>query len=303
LGFSLIALLMVAALVATGSLIVRRREHLTRLEPIPSGSTVVVRPISHVFLIVFENKNEGDVLSSQDAPYLRELISRYGLATDYQAVAHPSQPNYLALLSGSTHDVFDDDPHDLTAPNLADELEAAGRTWRVNAENLPAGVCFTGTTSSDGPDGAGVYVRKHNPAISFLSISRSATRCANIQNLAAFDPAAADFTMIIPNMCNVMHDCPVAAGDAWLRAFLPRILESTPWRQGGALFITFDEGAERSRRNEVPTVVITPDVPAGMTSPVAHDHYSLLRTIQDGIGIPCLAESCDANTMGEFFGG
>ena len=233
--------------------------------------------------------------------YLGKLIAGYGLAGDYQAIAHPSQPNYLALFSGSTHDVFDDDPHDLSAPNLADQLEAAGRSWRVYAEDLPASQCFTGATWSNGPDGSGVYARKHNPAISFTSISGSATRCANIRDLGDFDPAAADFTMVVPNMCHVMHDCPVSTGDTWLREFLPRILDSPAWREGGVLFITFDEGAEDSRRNELPTLVIAPDVPAGMRSPTAHTHFSLLRTIQEGMGVPCLAESCAANTMGEFF--
>jgi len=303
LSVALVAFALVAALAATGTLIIRRAQHLTKLEPIPSGSTVSVRAFSHVYLIVFENKSEGDVLGSPDAPYLGELISRFGVATDYQAIAHPSQPNYLALFSGSAQDVFDDDPHDLSSPNLADLLESAGRTWRINAEDVPASTCFTDMTSSDGPDGPGIYVRNHNPAISFLSISGSPARCGNIQNLDTFDSAAADFTMIVPNQCHVMHDCPVATGDTWLRGFLPRILESPAWRQGGVLFITFDEGAEHSRRNEVPTLVIAPDVPAGMQSPIAHDHYSLLRTIEEGLGVPCLAESCAANTMGEFFVG
>lgn len=262
-----------------------------------------VRPFSHVYLVVFENKGEGEIVGSPDAPYLNELGSQYGVSIDYQAIAHPSQPNYLALFSGSPQGVFDDDPHDLSAANLADRLDAAGKEWRLHAEGIPAEPCFTGATWTDGPDGPGVYVRKHNPAISFTSISGSSQRCANIEGLASFDPAAADFTLIVPNMCHVMHDCPVATGDAWLREFLPRILESPSWQDGGVVFITFDEGAERSRRNEVPTFVIARDVPPGMRSPVAHNHFSLLRTIEDGLGVPCLADSCDANTMGEFFRG
>jgi phosphatidylinositol-3-phosphatase len=303
LGVALLALVVVAAVLVTGALLLKRQEHLTALEPVPPGSTAPVRPFSHVYLIVFENKGEGQIIGSPDAPYFRELTSRYGLATEYQGVAHPSQPNYFALFSGSAHDIFDDDPHDLPGPNLADELEAAGRTWRINAEDLPSEPCFTGQRSSDGPDGPGVYVRNHNPAISFTSISGSPSRCANIGDLAAFDPGAADFTMIIPNQCHVMHDCPVSTGDTWLRSFLPRILESPSWQQGGVVFITFDEGADRSEHNQVPTLVIASDVPAGMQSSTAHDHYSLLRTIQDGLGVPCLASSCDANTMGEFFRG
>ena len=303
LAVSLIAFALVLAVIAIGSLLLERKGHLTNLDPIPSGATVDVRPFSHVYLIVFENKSENDVVGSTEAPYLAELMSRYGTAMDYQAVAHPSQPNYLALFSGSTHDVDDDSPHDLTAPNLADELESAGRTWRVQAEDYPAHGCFTGPTASGGLDGDGLYVRKHDPAISFVSISRSPARCANIQPLSTFDAAAADFTLIVPNMCHDMHDCPVATGDTWLRRFLPRILDSTSWRDGGVLFITFDEAAQHSRPNVVPTFVVASDVPAGFRSEVAHTHYSLLHTIQAGLGLPCLAESCAANTMGEFFPG
>lgn len=289
------------AITAIAALQIQRAQHLTKLEAIPPGSTVAVPAFRHVYLLVLENKNEADVVGSPEAPYLADLIARYGLATDYQGVAHPSQPNYLALFSGSIQDVLDDGVHDVVAPNLADQLDTAGRTWRLFAENLPTGTCFTGETSTDGPDGPGLYVRKHNPAISFSSISGSANRCANIQPLGAFDPAAADFEMIIPNMCHIMHDCSVATGDEWLRGFVPKILESEAWKDDGVLFITFDEGADKSRPNEVATVVIAPDVPAGTTSGVAHNHYSLLRTIQAGLGVPCLAESCNANTMGEFF--
>ena len=106
-----------------------------------------MRPFSHVYLIVLENKSEHDIIGSPDAPYLNSLIEQYGLANDYQGVAHPSQPNYLAVFSGSTQEVFDDEVHDVSAPNIADQLETAGRTWRVFAENLPAGPCFTGASA------------------------------------------------------------------------------------------------------------------------------------------------------------
>ena len=298
----LFVVIVAAALAGAGAWFVRRAQHLTPLEAIPAGSTVAVRPFSHVFLIVLENKSEDDIIGSANAPYLNGLIDQFGLANDYQGVAHPSQPNYLAVFSGSTQDVFDDDVHDVAAPSVADQLEAAGRTWRVFAENLPAEPCFTGASASDGPDGPGLYVRKHNPAVSFISISGSPARCGNIQPLVAFDPAAAHFQLIVPNMCHTMHDCPVAEGDGWLRDFVPLILGSPAWKDDGVLFITFDEGADKSRQNEVATLVIAPDVAPGMRSGVAHNHYSLLRTIETGLGVPCLAESCNANTMGEFFG-
>ena len=298
---ALLVVTIAAALTGAAAWLLRRAQHLTPLEAIPAGSTLAVRPFSHVFLIVLENKSEQDIIGSPNAPYLNSLIEQYGLANDYQGVAHPSQPNYLAVFSGSTHEVFDDDVHDVSAPSIADQLEAAGRTWRVFAENLPAEPCFTGASATDGPDGPGLYVRKHNPAVSFVSISGSPDRCANVQPLAAFDPAAADFQFIVPNMCHTMHDCPVADGDGWLRDFVPSILGSSAWKDDGVLFVTFDEGADKSRQNELPTLVIAPDAAPGFRSGVAHNHYSLLRTIETGLRVPCLAESCNANTMGEFF--
>lgn len=297
---ALIVVIIAAALTGAGVLLLRRAQHLTGLEAVPVGSTLAVRPFSHVFLIVLENKSEQDIIGSPNARYLNSLIEQYGLAADYQGIAHPSQPNYLAMFSGSTQEVFDDDVHDVSAPSIADQLDAAGRTWRVFAENLPAEPCFTGASATDGPDGPGLYVRKHNPAVSFVSISGSSDRCGNIQPLSAFDPAAADFQLIVPNMCHTMHDCPVADGDGWLRDFVPEVLGSSAWKDDGVLFITFDEGADKSRQNEVPTLVMAPDVAPGLRSGVAHNHYSLLRTIQTGLGVPCLAESCNANTMGEF---
>jgi hypothetical protein len=259
----------------------------------PSG----VPAFAHVYLIVMENHGLSGILGNAAAPYLNSLIARYGLAADYRAVAHPSEPNYLALFSGSTQGVTDDGVHNIAAGTLADQLDAAGRTWRVFAQNVPPD-CFQGYSASGGPDGPGTYARKHEPAISFTGISDNAARCANITDFAHFDPASADYELIIPNTCNDMHDCGVAQGDRFLATFVPRILDSTAWQQGGVLFITWDEG---SGSEPVATLVIAPGVPAGLRSSVPHDHYSLLRTIEDGWGLPCLAHACSANAMAEFF--
>ena len=283
----------------------RERDQPGRPDPdrSPDTSLAPVTPFSHAYLIVLENRSPSEILGSGDAPYIDSLVARYGSASDYHALLHPSQPNYLALFSGSLQGVADDEHHDLAGRTLADQLEAKGRTWRVFAENYPGG-CFTGQTASGGVDGPGTYARKHNPAISFTSISSNPTRCANITDLSHFDPAAADFEMIVPNLCHDMHDCPVAEGDAWLKGFVPRILDSPAWRDGGVLFITFDEGEKKPQDgNRVLTVVVAPRVTPGFTSAVRYTHYSLLRTIQQAWDLGCLEESCEANDMVEFFGG
>lgn len=274
--------------------------------PSPSSSGpggAAVSGFAHVYVIVLENASYASVVGNSEAPYLNGLISQYGLSTNYFGVAHPSQPNYLAMFSGSTQGVTDDSPHNLVAANLADQLEAKAKTWRIFAQDYP-GNCYTGSTKNgqgDGIGSAGTYARKHNPAISFMNISSNPTRCANISNLAGFDPAAANFEFIVPNECNDMHSCPISTADAFLGAFVPGII-SSPAFTGSVLFITTDEGEGSSNGGgQVATVVVSPLVKAGFRSSVRHDHYSLLRTIENSWGLACLGQACAANDMAEFF--
>lgn len=269
----------------------------------PSASTGVseVPPLQHVWVIVMENQGIERIVGAADAPTFNALIAQGGLATAYHGVGRPSQPNYLALFSGSTQGVTDNDVHDITAPTLADQLEAAGLSWRAAAENFP-GDCFLGATATGGRDGKGDYARKHVPAISFTGISGDPTRCANVEDLTAFQPGAANVTFITPNMCHSMHDCSVADGDAWLKAFVPRITDSQEFKDGGVLFITFDEGDPGDTGGGRPaTIVLSPKVAPGSVSDDPHDHYSLLRTIEDGFGLPCLGQACENDAMDEFF--
>lgn len=272
----------------------------TARSPTPTPpATGGVPAFRHVYLIVMENKAYESIVGNSAAPYLNRLIARFGLAARYEAVAHPSEPNYLALFSGSTQGVTDDGVHDLPGRNLADELEEHGRSWRVFAENVPLG-CFTGSAAAGGPDGPGTYARKHEPAISFVDIARNQARCRNITDFSHFDPAAADFELIIPNLCHDMHDCSVAVGDAFLRSFVPHITDSAAFSDG-VLFITWDEGTVGPGGGHVATIVVSRRVRSGTVSRVPHDHYSLLRTIETALGIGCLDRACSANDLREFF--
>jgi phosphatidylinositol-3-phosphatase len=255
----------------------------------------------HIYVIVMENKEYGSIVGSSDAPFLQGLITRYGVATNYTGVAHPSEPNYFALFSGSTQGATGDGVYNLPGQNLADQIEAAGKTWRVFAENDSPN-CFAGVVAVDGQDGSGVYARKHNPAISFTDISRSPARCANITDFSHFDPAAAAFELIVPNLCHDMHDCAVSAGDEFLKGFVPKILNSPPWQQGGVLFITWDEGVTNAGGGgRVPLLVISNQVDKGFRSKTAYNHYSLVRTVEDAWGLPCLNQSCQAANLADFF--
>ncbi len=268
-----------------------------------AGPAGAVPSFGHIYLIVMENKSYSDIVGNSSAPYINSLIARFGLATNYSGVGHPSQPNYLALFSGSTQGVTNDNVHNVNAPNLADQLEAKGKTWRVFAQNFPSD-CFTGQSSEGGVDGAGTYVRRHNPAISFVNISSSATRCENIKDLKSFNAGAADFEFIAPNLCNDMHDCPADAGDKWLSSFIPQIMNSAAFKQDGVIFITWDEGSDNDHRGgggQVATIVISSRVQPGFQSSVEHNHYSLLHTIEEAWGLDCLDKACQANTLSEFF--
>ena len=277
--------------------------------PLATPTTTQMLPcvpaFSHVYLIVMENHSYESIVGNASAPYINSLIARYGLATGYNAVAHPSQPNYIALFSGSPQGITDDFRHDITAPNLADQLDAHGKTWRVFAQNVPLN-CYTDMLASGGEDGTGTYARKHNPAISFTGIAGALLRCANITDFTHFDPAAADYALIIPNLCNDMHDtlCPggvnsVANGDNFLKEFVPKILGSSTWDDRSVLFITWDES--EAIGNHVATLVITNNVPKGFKSAAPHTHYSLLRTIQDAWSLGCMAKTCTDNNLAEFF--
>jgi hypothetical protein len=262
-----------------------------------SGSPTAIGP-RRVWLIVLENRSYDQLIGNGDAPFLNSLAERYGRATDYHALARPSQPNYLALLSGSTQGVSDDRSHDLTAVTLLDELEAAGHTWHVFAENVPPG-CYQGDRASDGRDGSGTYARKHEPAISFVSISANPDRCSHISDLTSFSPDAADFNLIIPNLCHDMHDCSTHAGDTWLSTFVPRITGSSAFRQDGLLLITVDEAADNDKSQHVMLLYAAQGVAPGARARGRADHYALLRSIQTIFGLDCLAQSCKAAAIPE----
>ena len=265
--------------------------------PTPSSGLPNFR---HVYVIILENKEYGRIVGSSAAPYENKLMAQYGQASDFYAETHPSEPNYIALTSGGLQGTSTDGAYDLSVPNLFDQIEAAGRTWHVYAQGFP-GNCYQGSQGDmvvDGTGAAGDYVRKHNPAISYTSISNSAKRCANITKLAGFDPGAADFEMIIPNEINDMHSSSVAAGDAFLEQFVPQILDS-PAFADSVLFITWDEGDTNDKGGgHIATIIASPNMPPGshFDGPDT-THYSMLRTIELAWGMPFLGAAATATTI------
>jgi len=256
-----------------------------------------VPALRHIYWILLEDHNLVEVAASGDAPYLASLITRSALAVNYHAVASISLPNYIALLGGSTYGITDSAVHYFDAANLMDQIEDHGRTWAVYAQNVPTG-CFLGETAANGPDGPGTYVRRHEPAVSFTSIVGDPARCARITNLSHFQPGLSDFSLIVPNLCNGMHECGVGVGDRFLRRLIQSIRTSPSWSADDAIFLTFDEGGSSTRAG---LLVFSGAARAGTRSTTWHNHYSLLRTVQDAWRLGCLEMSCTASPLGELF--
>ncbi len=269
-----------------------------------------VRPFSHVFVIVLENHGLKRVVGNPNLPTLNALAKRYGLATNYSGVAHPSLPNYVALIAGSTFGSRSDNPAQrFTGDNLALQLEGAGKRWKGYFQGLPK-------VGWDGPY-AGPYGKKHNPFMLFSSVALDSKRAANVVPIEQLfgdlkSGRAPDFALIVPDVCHDLHGglgCPRGAaleraGDDLVKKTVNAILASPAWSGNAAIVITFDEaegGDTRGGGGVVPTVVVTREGPRGVRSDQPYNHYSLLRTFEDAWSLPPLREAGKATPMLDLF--
>jgi acid phosphatase len=240
-----------------------------------SPAAAVPRP-DHVVVVVEENRSYADVIGRSAAPYLNSLAGQGALFTASYAVSHPSEPNYLALFSGSTQGLTDDScPHTFTGPNLGAQLLSAGLGFVGYSEGLPA----AGSTVCS----AGSYARKHNPWVDFPAVPASAN-----QPFSAFPrdysrlPAV---SFVVPDLADDMHDGSVGQGDGWLRANLDGYVQ---WALShrSLLIVTWDED-DFSQANQVPTIVV-----GGLVKPGRYaeriDHYSVLHTLEAAYGLPSI---------------
>jgi hypothetical protein len=276
--------------------------------PAPAPAPASVPAFSHVFVIVMENNEYGNIIGNGAAPYINSLARSYGLATNYYGASHPSLPNYLALTAGSTFGISSDcTTCYVNATNIADQVEASGRSWKAYMEDMPS-PCYMGASYAN-------YAMKHDPFMYYNDIRNNPTRCA--AHVVPFTQFSSDiasgnvpnFVWITPNLCNDMHDCSVATGDGWLSRVVPMITGSAAYRNGGVLFITWDEGSSGagccgdSWGGHVATLVISPRAINGYRSAVPENHYGLLRTIEDAFRLSHLnAASWSSNVpLREYF--
>ena len=256
--------------------------------PAVSGAARSVEniPAAHVVVIALENHEYGSIIGSRSAPYLNALAGKYVLLTGYDAVTHPSLPNYLALTSGATFGIRTNCFQCLIqGRNIVDQLEVAGISWKGYMESMPR-ACYWGNAYQ--------YVQSHDPFIHYANIKSNRSRCGKI---VPFTQLAADearnalpgFAFVTPNMCHDMHDCSVATGDAWLASVVPGILAHLG--TNGVVVITFDEGTTRAgccyyaAGGRVATIIAGPGARLATKLSRAADHYSLLRLIEDNWGL------------------
>ena len=265
--------------------------------PCPTGpsnpcGTVATAPSTyrHVVWIVFENHSYSEIIGSTSAPYINTIAVDCGVATNFYAETHPSLPNYIAMTSGSTQGITDDNPpssHQLTAPSIFSQIG----DWRSLEESMPSNCDLTN---------AYPYAVKHNPAAYYTGI-RTACQTLDVP-LGSTPDIGATYTFVTPNMCNDMHDCSVSTGDKWLSNFLPKILGSGAYTSGStAIFVTWDED-DSSSSNHIATLVIAPSVPTGTRVATTYNHYSMLRTTEELLGFNTyLGSAATASSMRSSF--
>ncbi len=264
--------------------------------------------IRNVFVIVMENHDWSSIAGNPAAPYINKTLLALGAhAEKYMNVPglHPSLPNYLWLEAGTNFGILDDgtpDVHPLSSKqHLTTLLQNAGISWKAYEEDISGSDCPTSIVNG--------YVPRHNPAVYFTDVNGAANKAYCIAHVRPYGELASDleagtvpaYSFITPNLCDDMHDCNVASGDAWLSREVPKILASSAYKNGGALFITWDE----SEGSDVPIgfIALSPLARAGYASQAALSHSSTLRSIEEIFGLaPMLGDAANASDVGDLFG-
>jgi hypothetical protein len=279
----------------------------TQANPPYCGTLATPPAYSHVIWIWMENHSFGDIIGdTTDAPYLNGLAAECGLATNYHNISHPSLPNYIAAtsgLSGRELKPFDPDCNPTKkCSTSAPSIFGQGETWKAYEESMP---------SNCAPANSGEYAVRHNPPPYYPTLAGCATLDVPYPQLATdlADNTLPAFSFITPNLIDDMHDGTIADGDTWLSTNLPTILNSSEYTSGSTVvIITWDEGTGGKTGEDctanttdasclVPTIVISPSTPVGATSSTLFNHYSLLGTTEQLLGLPMLGAASSYPTM------
>jgi phospholipase C len=280
--------------------------------------------IQTVFIIMLENHSWSDIKGKSNAPYINDTLLKAGAhAENYKTPPgnHPSEPNYIWLEAGDNLGITNDnDPssnHKSVTDHFVSQLTAKGISWKAYAEDIDGKTCpLTGT---------GQFAPKHTPQLFFDDVTDT-NKTDSAKCIAHVRPygelvsdltagKAAQYNFITPNLCNDMHGetfgttCPsittdlVQKGDDWLKAQVPKILDSAQYKAGGALFIIWDEGSGTFGASDGPIgmIVLSPFAKAGYSNSTAYTHSSTLRTFETIFGVPFLRGAATATDLGDMF--
>lgn len=232
----------------------------------------------HIVIVIEENKSFTQIIGNHEAPYINALAKRGMLFTQSYGVTHPSQPNYLALFTGTTRAIASDVcPLELGGDNLAGALQEKGSSFSSYAESMP----------ETGYEGCiyGAYMRKHNPLANWKALKHYN------QPYSAFPQHFEDLatvSLVIPDLRDDMHDGSIAQGDDWLKQHIEPYAEWT-MTHNSLLILTWDED-DGTANNHIVTIMIGPMVKRG-SSVQRINHYNILRTLSEMYGLPNLNES------------
>jgi len=286
--------------------------------PAPTATLIAGHGIKTVFLIVMENHTWASIHGSPDAPYINNTLLPLGAHAEqyYNPRAnHPSEPNYLWLEAGTNFGIHDDSPpatnHQSTTTHLVTLLNRAGVSWTSYQEDITGQTCPL-TNSANGR-----YDPKHNPQVYFDDVTgtndptssyciaheRPYTDLAT--NLA--NNTVARYNFITPNLCDDGHDScaplnnPVKQTDTWLSQEVPTILNSQAYKDGGALFITWDEG-ENGSDGPIGMIVESPFAKVNYSNSTSYTHSSTLRTMEEIFGVsPLLGDAANQTDLSALF--
>jgi hypothetical protein len=272
--------------------------------------------IKTAFVIVMENHDWSAIKSGRSAPYIQSLFDEGGHAERYFSPRdlHPSEANYIWMEAGDNLAIFDDDGPDLnhrtTKAHLVTQLDNAGVAWKTYQEGITGTECPLASR--------GHYQPKHNPMVFFddQTDDRDARSARCIEHMRPYaelerdlaEGTTAEYNFITPDTCHDMHDfegCEtpdvVKNGDLWLSRELPKIFASKAYKEGGALFIVWDEN-EGNPGDSIGMMVLSPFAKKGYQNDIAYTHSSLLRTMQDVFAVgPYLRDAEGANDLSDFF--
>jgi len=244
-----------------------------------------------------ENHEYDSIIGNSCCPYINSLVSKGTLFTNYDAVSHPSLPNYLAMTSGGTDGKSGTDSivaGEIHLENVFHQLSAAGLSWGAYEEQLPS-ACYRGYSSGTPPHD---YVLKHDPAMAYHNVADS-TQCAFVVPYSQIPSTLPVFSFVTPDECDDMHSCPAATGDDWLKGNVPKILSGLG--TNGRLIITFDEGtSDQGGGGHVATLELGPGVPV-IRIPTSLNHYGLLAGIENTFRLARLQNAQSATPLPFFF--